>query len=158
MRAIEAIVAKLDTEEAGDKPNYRVIRVATGINVEDLAEKIETTINEGVAAQQGSSGGRSGRQMAGITVTSDRRTNSLMVAGTPTLFDEAEQLARAMEEMGPAGGSQMRIIKLRGTPSDEVIRLIEQLKGEESGSSKKSGSSRRRSSSGGSRSGGSRGR
>ncbi len=158
VRAIEAIVAKLDTEEAGDKPNYRVIRVATGINVEDLAEKIETTINEGVAAQQGSSGGRSGRQMAGITVTSDRRTNSLMVAGTPTLFDEAEQLARAMEEMGPAGGSQMRIIKLRGTPSDEVIRLIEQLKGEESGSSKKSGSSRRRSSSGGSRSGGSRGR
>jgi hypothetical protein len=75
-----------------------------------------------------------------------------MVSGTPTLFAEAEELVRAMEEMGPVGDQTVRILRVKGTPTDEVVRLIEQLKGEETGR-RKSGSSRR--SSRGSRSGGS---
>jgi type II secretory pathway component GspD/PulD (secretin) len=150
--AIEAVISQQDTEEAGDKPNFRIIQVAQGVNVNDLAEQIETAINEGQEKQYSRSGGRGGRgDVPSIIVTPDTRTNSLVVSGSWGLFDEAEELANMMEEIGPPGGVGMRIITLGSTPANEVVDLIEELRGDSS--SGKSRSSRGRSSRGSSRRG-----
>jgi type II secretory pathway component GspD/PulD (secretin) len=150
--AIEAVITQLDTEEAGGKPNFRIIQVAQGVNVNDLAEQIETAINEGQEKQYARSGSRGGRgDIPSIIVTPDTRTNSLVVSGSWGLFDEAEELANMMEEIGPPGGVGMRIITLGSTPANEVVDLIEELRGDSSGG--KSRSSRGRSSRGGSRRG-----
>jgi len=101
--------------------------------VEDMAEKVETSINEGAAAQAGDQ--RRGR-VPSITVTPDRRSNTLMVSGDPALFDGAEKLARAMEKLGPQSGKTMQIVRLKNTSADDFIRVIEQLKGEQGGAKK----------------------
>lgn len=150
--SIQAVVEQLDTEEQAAGTNFRLIQVATGINVTDLAEKVEQAINEGARARAGKGRGREG---ANITITPDTRTSSLIVSGDQSLFDETEELAHALVAMGPSGKA-VKILSLGKIPADEIERLIAQLKGEESstktrsrrgtsrsGSSRTSGSSRR---------------
>ena len=131
-----------------DKP-FRIIQVATGINVTDLAEKVEQAINEGASTMSGGSGG----DPLHLTASADTRSHSIILAGSPVLITQAEEMIHALEAMGPDGGMAMRIIGLNQVPAEDVERLIQQLKGEEAGSRStrsRSGTSRSRS---GSRSG-----
>ena len=141
--AIQSLVAGMDTEELGEQKKFEVIKVAEGINIETLAEMIETTVNEAAAAEAGN---RRGGTVHSITVVSDRRTRALIVSGSPPLFDDAVELAATLEKLSPAGGEVVRIISIVNTPKDEVIRMIEQLRGDQGGSSRgasRGGSSRR---------------
>ncbi len=61
----------------------------------------------------------------------DKRIQAVIVAGSPLLFDDAEKLIRAMEETsGERGGVGIRLITLKNRSADDIIRVIEQLKGE----------------------------
>lgn len=144
--AIKSVIESLDTEEAAEKPNFRIISVATGINVTDLADKIQQSVNEGAAANYRGSGGGRGGQVPSIIATPDARTGSIVVSGAPALFDDAERLAQAMEKMGPSGGRETRILSPKKLSAEEVQALIDQLTGGESSgaSSRRSGSSRSR--------------
>ena len=133
LSAIESVIQSLDTEAAADNPNFRLVKVQSGINVNDLAVKVERSVNDGARAQ--SSGGGRGRSSSSITVTPDQRTGSIIIAGTPTLFDEAEKLVRALEKMGPSGGRVTKIIPIVNIGMDDVQKLINQLTGESSGGS-----------------------
>jgi len=145
--AIRSLVEKLDTEEAAGGTNFRIVQLAVGVNVTDLAEMVEQAINEGARAR--SSGKGRGQQVPTLTVTPDRRTISLVMSGSPELFDDAEALARKMEDMGPSGGRPMTVISLKGgVPADELTRLIEQLRGDSVSSTRRSPSSSRNRSSG----------
>ncbi len=151
--AIRSVVAELDTPERADKPNYRIIQVAQGINVRDLADKVELSVNDGAMAQapSGSGSGRGARtKIPSITVTPDTRTNSLIVSGSPALFDAASELTAAMEKLGPSGGRATRVIRLTKLRMDEIQPLIDQLTGIRSGGR---GRSSGRSLSGGNRGG-----
>ena len=138
--AITGMIEQLDIEE--DKnPTFVLIPVAQGINVEDLAPMVEQTVNDSVR-----SSGRGRGEVASITVQPVRRTNILLVSGSYSLFDDAEKLVKAMEKTGPSSGKTMRIIQLGNVPADDILRLVERLKGGSSGGSK-AGSSRRKTSS-----------
>ena len=139
--AITGMIEQLDIEEEKN-PTFVLIPVAQGINVEDLAPTVEQTVNASVR----SSGRTRGGTVPSITVQPDRRTNTLLVSGSFSLFKIAERLVQAMEKMGPKGGKTMRIITLDKVAADDVIRLIEKLKGDSAGG-RKSGSSRRKTSS-----------
>ena len=139
--AITGMIEQLDVEEEKN-PTFVLIPVAPGINVEDLAPKVEQTVNDSVR----SSGRGRGGDVPSITVQPDRRTNTLLVSGSYSLFKRAEELVQAMEKMGPSGGKSMRIIQLGNVPADDILRLIDRLKGGSSGG-KKAGSSRRKTSS-----------
>jgi len=147
--AIASMVERLDIPEAKDKPNFKLIPVAPSMNVEDLAITVETSVNRGAEMQH-----RGGRDalVPSITVTPDKRIQAVVVAGSPLLFDDAEKLIRAMEETsGERGGVGIRLITLKNRGADDIIRVIEQLKGESvsgtrakrSGSTSGSGSSSR---------------
>ncbi len=143
--AIEAIVAQLDVPSAAEQLNYRVVDVPPGINVISLAELIQEAVNEGAQAQAPS--GRRGGQVPSISVIPDSRTNTITISGSPRLFAQAEQLANEYIAKRPGKGMGMTIIPLTSVPADDVIRLIEQLKGDTSSSrvrSSRGGSSRGR--------------
>ncbi|UCE60638.1 MAG: hypothetical protein JSU63_02585 [Phycisphaerales bacterium] len=141
--AIEAVVKRLDTPEAADKPNFRLIKVSAGLNVEDVAEMVEVSVNEG-ARSQFSGTGRD-REIPSITVTPYKSIGAVVVSGPANLFDEAEKLIRKMEEQSGSTGRTTTMITLTNTDAADVQRLIDVLKGESSGASKSkrsSGSSR----------------
>ena len=140
--AITGMIEQLDTEEERP-PNFKLIQVAQGVNVTDLAGKIEQTINDSARSQ---AAGR-GRNVPSITLTPDPRTNALLLAGSPALFRETEDLIRQMEQLAPPGGIGIRMISLKNVHAEEVLRLIERLKGDSFGSSKSSSTKRRTSSS-----------
>jgi type II secretory pathway component GspD/PulD (secretin) len=142
---IQGTVAMLDTEENQGAPMMRIIRLAEGVNVNDMAEKLEDLFEESIRAMDG--GGRRGRRGGGgrektIAIEADTRTHSLLVSGSPELFDEVEQTVRSLEEMSPPGGRTMTVIRPRQLTAQEVHDLIERLKEEQSGSSSSSRSSR----------------
>ena len=148
--AIESIIRELDTEETAGGTPFRLIPVASGIDVTDLAEKVEESINEGARARGGT--GR-GRDTPSVTITPDTRTGALIVSGDRSLFDQTEELAQRLVAMGPSGKAT-KIITITGTPADDIERAISLLKGEKSsttGRSRPSTSGSRGSSSGSSR-------
>ncbi len=137
LKAIEGIVAQLDTEDKKDKTPFRIIKVAAGINVTDLAEQVEMTLNETAKAQAGNT---RGAQVRTVTVTPNLRTNSLLVSGYSAMFDQAESLVRKLEEMGPVGDRVTAIVPVKRTKVEEIQRLIDQLTQQPGGDSGRGGS------------------
>jgi len=140
MSGIEAVVKSLDTPEAAGKPGTRLVQVAQGVNVEDLASKVETAVNESAVA---SSANLRGTQVPRISITPDTRSGLLILAGSPQLFDEAEKLIRTIEEKGPVGRGT-RIVRIKNVPADDIQRLIDQLTGTGDGSGRSQAGSRSR--------------
>ena len=154
LSAIESAVVLMDTPEAGEKDLLRIIPVPMGINVTDLADKLENSFNESANARGGGSSSR-GRRSSGsresISIIADTRTHSLIVSGSATLFDEVEKTVAKLAAAGPpSGGRATRVIRPSNMSADEVRELIEYLKDEgdssssSRGSSGRSGRSRRR--------------
>ena len=134
LSAISSAVALMDTPEAGGKDLLRIIPVPMGINVTDLAEKLESSFNES-ASSRGSSGSSRGRRSSGsresISIIADTRTHSLIVSGSATLFDEVEKTVTKLAAAGPpSGGRATRVIRPSNMSADEVRELIEYLKDE----------------------------
>jgi type II secretory pathway component GspD/PulD (secretin) len=139
MGLIKSMVKTLDSETAVGLTSVKVIQLKEGVDVRDMASNIERLINEG---EQNKARATPGVKPNQVSIGSDDRTNSLIVAGSPAQFGVVEQLARKLEEMGPSGPKVIRIIPLRNIQSDEVKRLINQLIDEQKGG--RTGSSRRR--------------
>ena len=137
--AIESLIQQLDTPEQAAGKAFLLIQMAQGINVTDLGEKVEQTINEGARKRPGR--GSKG-EPAQVTIIPDTRSGSLIVSGDPSLFDETEGLARALEKMGPQGGMSVKVITLDTTGADDLLQAIALLKGEDRGSSERPSGSR----------------
>jgi type II secretory pathway component GspD/PulD (secretin) len=139
LASIEKTVEALDTEDQKDKTPFKIIQVKAGINVEDLAEKVETSINETAKARAGTV---KGADIPNIIATPDPRSNSITLAGAPSLFKDAETMIKTLEGMGPAGAPTTRVISVKQTKQEDIQRLIDQLtKGAgERGRSRSSGS------------------
>jgi type II secretory pathway component GspD/PulD (secretin) len=137
LAAIQGIVTQLDTEGMKDKTPFRIIKVASGINVTDLAEQVEMTLNETARSQAGS--GR-GAQVRSVAVTPNVRTNSLVVSGYAAMFDQAEALVRKLEEMGPAGEMSTRIVRVGNIKVDQIQKMIDQLTQQPTGTGTQRGS------------------
>jgi len=123
MALIEKMVAQVDAQTSVEPTGVKIIPVATGIDVRNLAREIERTINQGerYRAQQ------VGRRPALVSIGVDERSNSLIVSGSPEQFAEVERLVKQLEALKPAGPVKVRIIQLRSIGSQEVQRVLDQL-------------------------------
>lgn len=143
LAAIRSAVAMFDSPDRPEDPSpIRIIQVRSGINVTDLADMLSESFQESLSATRGEAGRGQPRQT--ISIRADRRTNSLVVSGTPSLFDEVERAVRQYEESGPPGGDVSVILQPKNNSATAIAELIEQLQNRSSGAS--SGSSRPRSS------------
>ena len=133
-KEIAGLVNRLDDEEAVGDP-IRIVQVVPSVNVDDLAAKVEDTFN---ASSRARGGGRRGQQAQQLVVTSDKRTNSLILAGAPALFDDAEALIRALEKMGPQGGKRTIILRTENVDVNEIKGVIDDLIEDNQGSTRRS--------------------
>ena len=158
---IEDLIGNLDVKAADEESAFMLIPVAEGVNVIDLAELVETTINEGerIRAER-----YPGMEPGTLVVTPDVRSNLLVLSGTTPLFEDAQRLTESVVAMGPTGRLSSRFIKIENRSPEEIKRLLDTIIEENtrsqsgtkskassrrpSSSSRSSGSSRRPSSRG----------
>ncbi|MDO8629420.1 MAG: secretin N-terminal domain-containing protein [Phycisphaerales bacterium] len=141
LAAIQGVIEKLDTEDKKDLTTFRIVQVAPGVNVEDLADKVEQSINESVKLRGGAGGARSG-QMPTILALADKRTNSITLSGgNASLFDQAESMIRALEKMNTPGNQVTVIVPMTNVATEDIQRLIDQMTQQQSGSAGRRGSS-----------------
>ncbi len=131
MKAVEDMVARIDTEDKKDQSPFKIIKLPSGVNVAEMADLVESTVNETAKARTGT--GTRGQTPA-IMVTPDARTNSITIAGSASLFADAEALVNQHVDMGPPGGKATRIIRASRVEADEIQRLIDQLTQQQSSS------------------------
>ncbi len=136
LTAIQDMVTKLDTEDKKDKSRFVIIRVKSGINVEELAEQVEVSLNESAKAQ---AGGARGVQVPSLTATPDRRTSTITLAGSPTLFADAEAMIKRIEELGPSGDAATRIVKVENMKVEQIQKMIDQLTQQQGGQGQRGG-------------------
>ncbi|RJP34971.1 MAG: hypothetical protein C4547_10150 [Phycisphaerales bacterium] len=122
---IKETIRKLDTQEAAQDSGFRMVAVPTGINVEDLAVMVEDAVNE-FARNVQQSGPSRGRTQA-VSVTPDRRTNTLLIAGSPALFEMAENIADEYITRGPPGPKATVVLQPKNVNVDELKKLIDAL-------------------------------
>ncbi|MFH0982456.1 MAG: secretin N-terminal domain-containing protein, partial [Planctomycetota bacterium] len=137
--AIERLVEQLDSaDNAG--AGVRIVRVAPGVNLDDMAAMLEDSFNPSLKQAPG----RGARAAQQLVVTADKRTNSLILAGAPALYDEVVAVIRSLEQAGPQGGKVTRIIRTKNADATEVEGVIRGLIGDNKGtkSSGRSGGSR----------------
>ncbi|MCH8252801.1 MAG: hypothetical protein IID36_10155, partial [Planctomycetes bacterium] len=122
---VEAIVEGLDVPEAKSLSTIKVIQVSAALNVTDLALQVEGVINDGQAALEDQ---YPGMTIGRIMITPDRRGSAVILAGSPALFSDAEQLIRELEGTGPKGGIKTIILDPPpGMSPEEFKTLLEQL-------------------------------
>jgi type II secretory pathway component GspD/PulD (secretin) len=128
---IQNMIEQLDTETLADQEKYFIIQVADGVNVDNLAATVETTINEGerIRAQN------LGIEPGVVIVSADQRSRSLVVTGDNALFPDVHALAKSLEGMGVTGGMSTRIIKPEHLSKDDVQRLINEITQQSAGGS-----------------------
>ncbi len=131
LAGIESLVAQLDSDKIPPQSRFKVIELDAGVNLADLAEKVELTINEAAKAQV-PPGSR--QAPPSITVMADARTGMLIVGGSPSLFADAEEMARTIVDKGPKGNTVTSIFKPQNVAVEDIQRLIDQLTNPEAAS------------------------
>ncbi len=153
LAAIDSLIKQLDTDEM-DVESFRLVSVSPGRNVTTLADQVESSINQSAQGRSGGSRGRTGgnRGRAGggrsgtssLVAMADVRSGTIILAGAPGLFDDAEKLINTLDKLGPQGGLAMRTIRIHKTRSEDLKRLVDTLR-RDSANSTRSGRSGRRS-------------
>jgi type II secretory pathway component GspD/PulD (secretin) len=122
--AIDRLVKDLDSKDTAGA-GIRIVRVAPGVNLDDLAALLEESFNPGL--KQMAPTGRGGRAAQQLVVTVDKRTNSLVLAGAPSLYDDIEATIRVLEKGGPTGGRVTRIVQLKNTSASDAKTIIQDM-------------------------------
>ncbi len=133
--AIKGLVAQLDTPEQASQKPWRVVPVTPGMNLSQLADDIQSLVNESAKAQSSGTTGSRTRPPPSVTITPNTRTGTLVLAGSPMLFDQVEELVRDLEKRGPSSADSIRVLDLPNITPEEIEALMEQLTGERAGRS-----------------------
>ncbi len=151
---IKSLVATLDTEEASDEGGIKIVRLQAGVDVVELADMLQQLLDQDTKIKEEARSGKGRARVERVALSADRRTNSILLAGSRSRFEEVEQLIRSLEAQGPVGGKTAVIIRPKNMDPDEIKRVLEGVIEDNQGSGSRRGAGR----SSGSRSRGSRGR
>ena len=131
MNMLRSVVASLDTPEmAKGASNIEIIQVAQGIDVDDLAANLERVIND---AERERVKQQKGAKTSEISIGTDRRTNTMLVAGTPSQVVHVRALVSQLEEMKPVGPSKILIRKPLHRSAAEIKEVLDELIEEKTG-------------------------
>ncbi|MCP4250294.1 MAG: hypothetical protein GY778_24895, partial [bacterium] len=145
-RRIEELVAEMDTEEAGAGADMKILTLQPGVNATEMAELIDGLLEEQAQNQRSSGGRRRSSPVQRVFVRADVRTNSLILSGPQSKFDEVEALVEELANIGPRGGTVSMVIPIKNADPAEIKQLIDQVVSESQsgGSSSRRGGRRRR--------------
>jgi len=121
---ISEMVTELDIPDADGPSNVRIIQVAQGVDVSDLSRTIEDTIRQGERFKKQAN---KSYKPAFVAIGADVRTNSLIVAGSSSQFEEVEKLVRTLEKMKPTGPTSIRVVNIKNIKSSELKKVLDQM-------------------------------
>ena len=111
LEAVKALLAKMDLPESGDRVS-EIIRVRRG----DVFE-IMMVLQEQFSR-------RGGGGSAGVVVSSDWHTNSIVVNAPIPLMPQIRGLVEALDSMPPSDETVVRTYRLETARADEAVRLL----------------------------------
>jgi hypothetical protein len=82
-----------------------------------------------------------------VVLSADRRTNSILLAGARSRFEEVENLIRTLEKQGPVGQNIGVLIRPKSRSPEDIKGVLEGFMDEDGSSSRRrssGGRSRRR--------------
>jgi len=128
---IAALVARLDTEEAAQQGVIELIPVSEAIDAVDLARTLEQAINQG---ENQLAQAQPGTRPRHVTIRGDERASALIVAGSPSQFDQVRLAVKRLEELKPVGQERIMVINVKNMSADDAKRVLEQMIKQTSGS------------------------
>jgi len=128
---IAAMVARLDTEEATQQGVIELIPVSEAIDAVDLARTLEQAINQG---ENQLAQAQPGTRPRHVTIRGDERASALIVAGSPSQFDQVRLAVKRLEELKPVGQERIMVINVKNMSADDAKRVLEQMIKQTSGS------------------------
>ncbi|MEW6197148.1 MAG: secretin N-terminal domain-containing protein [Planctomycetota bacterium] len=137
---VRSLVKSFDNKEMMQEP-FRVIEVPHGQDAARLATEVERIVNqaENELAQS------SGRRAKQVIIGADEYTNSIIVAGDPTLFGHVETILGQLEHVR-SPSVVTRVVELRNLSADDAERIItdlqQQRRGGTTGTIRRTGGSR----------------
>ncbi len=112
-------------------------RQAAGVYILPLANGEATTVAatiQDLYRQQQQAAQRDRRALDPLAVSADERANAVVLATTPAMYEQVSEWVGRVEQMTPSRGT-LRIITLEHATPSEVEQAIQELFGEEGGSS-----------------------
>lgn len=125
MSQIRAMVEMLDTEEASLATGIKIVQLQAGVDVTELADMLQELLDADAKVRESLSSSRGKAQSERVVLSADRRTNSILLAGARSRFEEIENLIRTLEKQGPVGGKTAVIIRPKNMSPDEVKGVID---------------------------------
>lgn len=111
LQRLDVLLGALDVARAGDVTRILTVRHADAADLADKANRL-------LAPKQGGKPGET------ITITTDERTNRLLVAGAPVLVDRLEALVQQLDLEIPGDG-RARVYRLKNADAKEVAAALE---------------------------------
>ncbi len=132
--AVVSMATDMDRRMAAEsyKGGIQLVKIPLGQNVEDLADRIESIINDGERdLAQKTKGYKEDR----VQIAADQRASVLMVHASRSKLEEVVRLVDELVSLTPDGGAIKRtVIKLDTLSAEDARRLAEQLQEGSNGS------------------------
>jgi hypothetical protein len=113
-----------------------MVKLQPGVDVVELADMLQELLDEDARIKEQMATGRTKPRIDRVALRADRRTGTILVAGSRSRFEEVEALIRTLEEQGPVGGKSAVIIRPKNMNPDEIKRVLEGVIEEDSGGSR----------------------
>ncbi|MGQ9649636.1 MAG: secretin N-terminal domain-containing protein [Phycisphaerae bacterium] len=122
LNLIEDMVRQLDKQTEGPS-GLEVIPVSRGVDVVSLARQIQDVINAGERAKVSSQSTYKPRQVA---IAGEERSSTLIVSGSPELFETVRKLAADLEQKRPAtGGRRALVVPVKTKSAQDIQKVLE---------------------------------
>ncbi|MBN1510860.1 MAG: hypothetical protein JXB13_02505 [Phycisphaerae bacterium] len=145
MSQIRVMVETLDTEESATDTGIKIVQLQPGVDVTELADMLQELLDADAKVKESMGSGRGGKaQVDRVVLSADRRTNSILLAGARSRFEEVENLIRTLEKQGPVGGKTAVIIRPKNMSPDEIKGVLEGFMEDNASGSRGSGNRSRR--------------
>lgn len=133
---IKGMAERIEADMADEPPaGVRTIQIPTGRgDVEQLARTIEKQLND---AEQDRQQRIKDYKPNRVRINADLISNSLLVSGSGTKFEEVKRLVDDLMAMAPSGARTRAVIKLDGMTPEKAKQLIDSL--QQSGKGKTAG-------------------
>jgi len=125
MSLIRTMVDTLDTEDASLETGIKVVPLQPGVDVTELASMLQELLDADAKVKESMSSSRGKAQADRVVLSADRRTNSILLAGARSRFEEVENLIRTLEKQGPVGGRTAVIIRPKNMSPDEIKGVLQ---------------------------------
>ena len=122
---IKKMVADLDIEDATSGiSGVRLITVAQGMDVVELASMLERNIRDG---ERFIKAGNRNYKPKNVAIAADSRTNTLIVSGASSQFERVEEIVRSLEKLKPTGPQNIRIVRTGKVKAGDVKKVLDKL-------------------------------